>query len=292
MFEHGVEHGQQFAHTGDQRHFAFFSAGTEALIRMPDNRITAGGHQGRHVEGRAHGSAATPTGAGAAHRPTITVEGGDPHQGRDLATRQGAHFRQLRHERAAEDGADARHALQQVGLCLPHGALPNARGEVGLQDGHLLGQPGDMGLNPGPEGRCGLAQAVAFGGEHLDHLPTPGQQDGQFRGGRIGLGPDRGLHPGGKQRQHLRIQGIRLRQLAQGLGKIPHLPRIHDNHRQACFHQGPHHGQFITARGFDDDPRGGQRPYSESWWSSPAGHWRYPILLWRHQCQHTWEMCS
>ena len=76
MFEHRVENRQQFAHTGDQRHLAFFAARTQGLVRVPDDRVTAGGRQGRHVQRRAHGGAAAPTRAGPRIVPLSRLRGG------------------------------------------------------------------------------------------------------------------------------------------------------------------------------------------------------------------------
>ena len=70
MFEHRVENRQEFAHTSDQRHLAFFAARAQGLVCVPNDRITAGRHQGRHAQNRAHGRAAAhavgvhPAGAG------------------------------------------------------------------------------------------------------------------------------------------------------------------------------------------------------------------------------------
>jgi len=75
MFEHRVENRQEFAHTSDQRHLAFFAARAQGLVCVPDDRITAGRHQGRHAQNRAHGRAAAhavgvhPAGAGRGAAP-------------------------------------------------------------------------------------------------------------------------------------------------------------------------------------------------------------------------------
>ena len=125
--------------------------------------------------------------------------------------------------------------MQQVGLFLPHGALP----KVTHPGCHLLGQPGDMGLNPGSEGRGGPAQSV----RDADAGPTRPWPH------RAGAGCTRAAN-----RQHLRM--IRL---PTGPIKIADVPRIHDNHRLG-FHQGPDHGHSYPPV-FDHDPRGGQRLY-------------------------------
>ncbi len=78
MFEHRVENGQQFAHTGDQRHLAFVATRTQLLIRVPNDRVTAGGHQGRHVEGRAHGGAAPQHVRGPRTVPLSRLRGATP----------------------------------------------------------------------------------------------------------------------------------------------------------------------------------------------------------------------
>ena len=61
MFEHRIQDRQQFAHAGHQRHFLAFPRRTQALIERVNDGIVAGGHDGRHVEGRAHLRAAPQT---------------------------------------------------------------------------------------------------------------------------------------------------------------------------------------------------------------------------------------
>ena len=45
MFEHGVEHNQQFAHGRDQRHFFRLTNCQQPLVEVPDSRVVAAGYQ-------------------------------------------------------------------------------------------------------------------------------------------------------------------------------------------------------------------------------------------------------
>ena len=45
MFEHGVEHNQQFAHARDQRHLLRLTSRLQPLVKVPVNRVMAAGHQ-------------------------------------------------------------------------------------------------------------------------------------------------------------------------------------------------------------------------------------------------------
>ena len=51
MLEHGVEHGQQFPHAGDERHLLGFAHSTQALIERLDCRVVPCRHDGRHTYG-------------------------------------------------------------------------------------------------------------------------------------------------------------------------------------------------------------------------------------------------
>ena len=54
MFQHGVEYGQQFAHTRDQRQFLGLSGCQQPLVEVPDGRVVTAGYQGSHVEDGPH----------------------------------------------------------------------------------------------------------------------------------------------------------------------------------------------------------------------------------------------
>jgi len=80
-------------------------------------------------------------------------------------------------------------------------------------------------------GRRGLLEALALHANHLDQLATPDHEGGQGLCGRIGERPRRWLHPVPKRGEHVGIDVVGLRRVAERLGKGPHLPRIDDRDR-------------------------------------------------------------
>ena len=87
---------------------------------------------------------------------------------------EGAQFGQLGEQGAAGDGPDAGDALQ------PGGAGAQARmgldggGELRVEVGQVLGQPGQVGVEVGAEGRWGLVPSLLLGHPHAQQLPAPG----------------------------------------------------------------------------------------------------------------------
>src|SRR5687768_8827307 len=51
---HGVEDGEELAHTSSKCNFLFFATFQQMLVLRLDHRIVTGGHQGGHVEHTAH----------------------------------------------------------------------------------------------------------------------------------------------------------------------------------------------------------------------------------------------
>lgn len=59
--EHGVEHGQQLAHAGDEGHLGRLAAGFEQRVVRANDRVVLGTGDGRHVE---HGPQRAAAGVG------------------------------------------------------------------------------------------------------------------------------------------------------------------------------------------------------------------------------------
>ena len=75
MFEHGVEHNQQFAHARDQRHLFRLTSCQQPLVEVPDSRVVAAGYQRSHVEDGPHPGASAPDGAFAPQGAAVAVVG-------------------------------------------------------------------------------------------------------------------------------------------------------------------------------------------------------------------------
>jgi hypothetical protein len=114
-------------------------------------------------------------------------------------------------------------------------------------------------LEIAPDGRAGDLEAIPLGGEHLDELPAPGEQGveglGGFIGERLGRRPD----PLREEREHLRVDGVGLSQLAGGASEVPHVPRIDLNDRESSGRERGYQGGFVPAGRFHDDQRRGER---------------------------------
>ena len=97
------------------------------------------------------------------------------------------------------------------------------------------------------------AQAVLFGHEHSDDLPSESHEssDGLCLG--IGQGTWSWVHSLGEVSQDVGIDGIGLGQLAGGLGEVPDLARVDHYDWEARGGQSPGEGCLQTSRSLQDD---------------------------------------
>ena len=68
MFQHGVENGQQLAHTGGECHLRGFPDRSQPLIKGLEDGIVAHGRQGAHVQHRPDMRPSAPDRPFATHR--------------------------------------------------------------------------------------------------------------------------------------------------------------------------------------------------------------------------------
>lgn len=73
------------------------------------------------------------------------------------------------------------------------------------------------------------------------------------------MGGRRGPEPGGVAREHRRLEAIRLRELPGRLRECAHAGRRDQTLRQLALDERSQYWDFIPARRFDDDHRGGER---------------------------------
>ena len=99
---------------------------------------------------------------------------------------------------------------------------------------------------------------ILLGSDHLHHLTPPGQQSLQLPGAVIGQRPEVWFSGFAKVGQHLRVQSIRLGQLAHGFGKVSHLPGVHQYHRKLGAGQVSHQKRFQSSSGLQDHQGGSQ----------------------------------
>src|SRR5262249_49543136 len=114
--EDGIEDDDELADASNESLLAGFAGGSELAVVSGDDRIGAAGDQGGHVEGGAHGGAATGDGAAAAHGAAVAVDRSNADEGSDLAAVEMAELGQLGDQGAQRRFADPGHAGQEIGI--------------------------------------------------------------------------------------------------------------------------------------------------------------------------------
>ena len=95
MFEHGIEDGEEFSHTGNESNHLGLTGSKEALIKGSDDGVVASRDEGTHIKGRAYGSASTLSGAATAKTPGVAIDGSDAGESGDLMTIEQSEFGEL-----------------------------------------------------------------------------------------------------------------------------------------------------------------------------------------------------
>ena len=130
MFEHRIEHREQFSHTRGEGDLLGFARAGEPLIEGA--RITGlrrGGDNRIHVPHGPDLCAPAPHRPPSAQCPTIPVERGHADQCGDLLMGQGTQFREIGEPRGGQHGADARDAAQQLLFFALDWTPANGRGQ-------------------------------------------------------------------------------------------------------------------------------------------------------------------
>ncbi len=222
MFEHGIQHCQQFPHTGRQCDLGWFAGLTQSLVEGFQDTIMTRRHQRTHIEGGPHSRAATPDCPLSPEGAAVSIQGGDADQGRDLLVRQGSQLRQFRQQGSRDDGANAGDALQQLVMFPPDRAGLDRRGQVLIELRQVLLEPLDVLLNVSAHPARRTALPIFLRREHLDELAAPRNQGRQLLRTRIRQRAARGPHRFRKLGQDLGIEGIGLRQTPGGPSEVPH----------------------------------------------------------------------
>lgn len=102
---------------------------------------------------------------------------------------------------------------------------------------------------------AGHLEAVLLGHHHLDQLPPAREQGVQQLDGLARQAPGRGSHPLRKARQGAGVDRVGLRQLAEGLGEVTHVARIHHDDRQSLAGRGSRDSRLVASSGLKDDQR-------------------------------------
>src|SRR5688500_7078951 len=144
MLHNCIQDRQHLPHTSGQCHLDRLSGGPQALVERSNPRIAPGGRDGCHIQDGANVSTAPADAALASPRPAIPVQWGDAYERGDRAAVKRSQFRQFGEQGATEDGADSRHALQQVVVLAPDRTAPDLLPQFEIQIGDPLLQPVDV----------------------------------------------------------------------------------------------------------------------------------------------------
>jgi hypothetical protein len=132
----------------------------------------------------------------------------------------------------------------------------------------------------------GLGLPLAFGGQHLDQLPSARHAGRELLERRVGVGAQRGPHPVGEEGEEAGVDRVGLRQAAERFGEVPHLAGIHDDDREAGRGEGPGHRHFVAAGRLQHDGRRAQRVQAALWHagSRPVQPFGLTTRRWRRPC--------
>ncbi len=142
-FDHGIEHGQELAHAGNQRDLGQFAGCFETLMEGLDSRVVAGCSERRHVQHAANFKAPALHTSSSLARARIASDRGNAHECRNLATIELAQFRQLSNQAGTGYLADAASRLQQ--------SVEFTKVFANVAD-HLTIDVVELGLNGGDDG--------------------------------------------------------------------------------------------------------------------------------------------
>jgi hypothetical protein len=165
--------------------------------------------------------------------------------------------------------AHAGHALEQFVALAPRGTRLDHVAQIRVRHAKLALQKADVRLEALlheplalPED---LAGAIPLALQHLEELAPPGEQGLELL--RL-VGRDK-LHRGtnhvGEASQNVRVDAVRLRELARRLGEVAHLPRVHHHHGQRRRREGGHAQQLVPSRRLEHDQRRPERPKTLGW---------------------------
>ena len=238
MADHGVEDREELVHARGERQFFGFMQGEQALLEGSDQRITAGGHEGGHVQRGAHGRPATPDHALATLGATVLIEWRQSNQRSDVLVRDPAEFGQVGQQGRTEHRSNAGRRAEELVAVAPRRAGADASADLLIQVVDLPIEPRHVLADLCSDAcRCS-ARAVLLSNAHLHQLPAASDQHRQFLRRGIWQRPHLRTNRLGEVGQDLGIDAVRFGQLAGGFGEVTRLPGIDCHYRQFCSSQG------------------------------------------------------
>ena len=185
-----------------------------------------------------------------------------------------AQLGQLGEQGAAGDGADAGNALQPGGTGAQARLGLDGGGELRVEVGQVLREPGQVGVEAGPERWRGLVAPLLLRHADGEELAAPGDQGVQVVGGGIWARTQRRLDLGGEAREHPGVEAVGLGQDVEAAGEVAHRPRIDHHRRQPGRDERGVHGPLVAAAGLQ----------ARSWRAAAPAHgglrWRGPWACW------------
>ncbi len=114
LSEHRIQDGQQFAHTGDQRHLFGFSCRNQPRVKRFYHWIESGCDECGHVQRGSHSRPATKDGSSASHGTSILVYRRNAHERADFSSRKPTQFWNLSQQSCHSHGAYTLNAVQPL----------------------------------------------------------------------------------------------------------------------------------------------------------------------------------
>src|SRR5262245_54918204 len=159
----GVQNGEQFPHTSDNGNFFLLADMKQAMIHRTDDRITARGCEGSHVEDRTNVWASTTNITLPVFTSAVAIVRSDAHQSGNLLAVTLAQLRHIGDEFGGGLLADALHFDQQFGFLFEVRIVVYKSIDLALQLFEFVLEPGDVFVQRSMEFLgCGM-QAVALG---------------------------------------------------------------------------------------------------------------------------------
>ena len=169
---------EEFTHGGGEGEFRRFAMGEQALVEGFADGVVAGGDQGSHVEGLAHGLTTAADVALAAEQAAVVIEGSEASESGGLVLGEAAEFWQGSQEGGGRDGAHAFDGSQSRELGTQARTGTDQASEGGFNAGDLaVEEVNDGAMGVGHSG-IGAPRAVFFCRAHFDELGAPGSSAG------------------------------------------------------------------------------------------------------------------
>jgi hypothetical protein len=256
VLDHGIENRQELAHTGRQRDLRYFAGRAQALIKPFEDVVIPDRDQRTHVQGRPDMGATTPGRAGPPQGVTVPIEGSVADEGRDALAASGAQLWKVEDQRPRTHWPNAWDTAVQGLALAPDGARPQRGVQVVIQGRHALIEPGNMGLDVGPQATRRVFKAILFGGPHRNELPPPRQEGAQLFSLHVRKRTRRRSHSLCKVGHGPGIEDIGFGQLPSRLRKVPYLAGINHYEGHGGRRQCRDHGPVVATRGFEHNERG------------------------------------